>query len=610
MITIRRRRPARVPIYLAIALTLLFLWHTGLPVGWGTGDIIYNGIHYRKSGYDWGSLTLEYPLEKPLRTPPAGTPRDLPRVQYDFDGGSSSSSKNGWGEKKKGKKLSHDEDRDQERAKQIESRRAAVVHAFRRSWASYVDHAWTWDELTPVSGRGKNTFGGWAASMVDGLDSLWIMGMHDEFHRAVRAVAQLDWSNTTETAANMFETTIRHLGGLIGAYDLSGEPALLAKAVELGDMLYIGFDTPNRMPPFWFKFSDAKYGRQKVGERESSAAGCSLSMEFTRLSQLTGDPKYYDATERVKEFLVKTQDKSKLPGMWPMFMNYREEKVDESSFSIGAQADSLYEYLPKMHALLGGLDDGYEKLTSSSFDAIDKHILFRPILPNMTDILVPGNAFAHATSVDLTPEAQHLGCFAGAMYGLAGKLLGRNSYVTIGEKISRGCAWAYKVFPTGIMPEIMTFHHCAEPDHGACEWDEKKHGRPGVPGGVKQVRDGRYMLRPEAIESIFYMYRITGDDEWRDVAWDMFQAIQRATETPLAYSAIDNVNVQPGDTTKTDSMESFWFAETLKYFYLIFSPPDVLSLDDWVLNTEAHPFKRPKRMDHVETEAEIRGQSK
>ncbi|WYZ41687.1 hypothetical protein EsH8_V_000582 [Colletotrichum jinshuiense] len=604
MITIRRRRPARLPIYLGIALTLLFLWQTGLPTGWGTRELSFNGIPYRKSSYDWASLALEYPLDKPLRTPPRGSPVDLPPIQYDF--GANSGTKQG---QKKSKKLSHDEDRDREREQQIESRRAAVAHAFRRSWASYSEHAWTWDELSPVSGHGRNTFGGWAASMVDGLDSLWIMGMHDEFRRAVRTVALMDWSNTTETAANMFETTIRHLGGLISAYDLSGEPALLAKAVELGDMLYMGFDTPNRMPPFWFKFSDAKYGTQKVGERESSAAGCSLSMEFTRLSQLTGDPKYYDATERVKEFLVKTQKTSKLPGMWPMYMNYRQEKVDESSFTIGAQADSLYEYLPKMHALLGGLDNEYKELTVSSFDVINKHILFRPILPNKTDILIPGNVYVHSGSIDLTPEAQHLGCFSGAMYGLAGKLLGQESYVTIGEKISRGCAWAYKVFPTGIMPEIMTFYPCSEVDHGPCEWDEEKYAHADVPGGVKQVRDGRYMLRPEAIESIFYMYRITGDDEWRDIAWDMFQSIQRATETPLAYSAISDVNVQADKTNKMDSMESFWFSETLKYFYLIFSPPDVISLDDWVLNTEAHPFRRPKKTDRVETEAEIRRQA-
>ncbi|OLN85583.1 Mannosyl-oligosaccharide alpha-1,2-mannosidase [Colletotrichum chlorophyti] len=603
MITIRRR-PARLPIYVGIALTLLFLWKTGLPVTWSTSDLVLNGIRYRKSSYDWASLSLEYPIEKPFRSPPKGAPLDLPRVQYEFGDSVGHSST-----KTKNKKLSHDEDRDREREHQINSRRAAVVHAFRRSWDSYREHAWMWDELTPVSGHGKNTFGGWAASLVDGLDTLWIMGMHDEFRHAVRTVALLDWSNTTETAANMFETTIRHLGGLISAYDLSGEPALLAKAVELGDMLYMGFDTPNRMPPFWFKFSDAKYGKQKVGERESSAAGCSLSMEFTRLSQLTGDPKYYDATERVKEFLIKTQKNSKLPGMWPAFMNYREEKVEDGSFTIGAQADSLYEYLPKMHALLGGLDREYEELTVISLDVIDKHVLFRPILPNKTDILVPGNVFAHVNSVDLTPEAQHLGCFAGAMYALAGKLLKRDSYVATGEKISRGCAWAYQVFPTGIMPEIMTFYPCDKPNHGPCEWDSATHSRIGVPAGVKQVRDSRYILRPEAIESIFYMYRITGDDEWRDIAWDMFQSIRSATETQLAYSAISDVNVAPDQTIKTDSMESFWFAETLKYFYLIFSPPDVISLDDWVLNTEAHPFRRPKKTDRVETETEIRGQT-
>ncbi|KAF6831046.1 endoplasmic reticulum mannosyl-oligosaccharide -alpha-mannosidase [Colletotrichum plurivorum] len=602
MITIRRR-PTRLPIYLGIALTLLFFWHTGLPIGGSSPRVLsYDGIIYRKSSYDWGSLKLQYPHEKPLRTPPRGTPLELPRVQYDFAAGKSGGSK-------KGKKLSHDEDADREREQQIESRRVTVANAFRRSWASYSEHAWTWDELTPVSGHGKNTFGGWAASMVDGLDTLYIMGMHDEFKHAVRTVALIDWANTTESAANMFETTIRHLGGLISAYDLSGEPVLLAKAIELGDMLYMGFDTPNHMPPFWFKFSEAKYGTQSVSTHESSAAGCSLSMEFTRLSQITGDPKYYDATERVKEFLVKTQHDTKLPGMWPTFLNYREEKVDDSAFTIGAQADSLYEYLPKMYALLGGLDPEYEKLTTGSFDAINKHILFRPILPNKTDVLVPGNVFARTSSVDLTPEAQHLGCFAGAMYALAGKLLQDKSYLSIGEKISRGCAWAYKAFPTGIMPEIMTLHPCDKPDHAACEYDADVHSHIGMPPGVKDVRDGRYILRPEAIESVFYMYRITGDDEWRELAWDMFQAIQRATETPLAYSAISNVNVASADvTTKTDSMESFWFSETLKYFYLIFSPPDVVSLNDWVLNTEAHPFKRPKKTQGVKTEAEMRGQ--
>lgn len=100
-----------------------------------------------------------------------------------------------------------------------------------------------------------------------------------------------------------------------------------------------------------------------------------------------------------------------------------------------------------------------------------------------------------------------------------------------------------------------------------------------------------YEYRPEAIESVWYMYRITGDPAWQDKGWRMFEAIVRHTQTEIGHSAIDNV-LSP-NPSRTDEMESFWLDETLKYFYLLFSEPDVVSLDEWVLNTEAHFFKRP-----------------
>lgn len=104
------------------------------------------------------------------------------------------------------------------------------------------------------------------------------------------------------------------------------------------------------------------------------------------------------------------------------------------------------------------------------------------------------------------------------------------------------------------------------------------------------------MARPEAIESVWYMYRITGDPEWQEKGWRMFEAVVRATRTEAGHSAIRNVASTESSTSANDmedSMESFWLAETLKYFYLLFETPDVISLDEWVLNTEAHPFKRP-----------------
>jgi len=88
------------------------------------------------------------------------------------------------------------------------------------------------------------------------------------------------------------------------------------------------------------------------------------------------------------------------------------------------------------------------------------------------------------------------------------------------------------------------------------------------------------------------MYRITGDVKYQEVAWSMFAAIERAARTDISYAALSNVMVQ--NPPKIDSQESFWMCETLKYFFLIFSEPDLISLDEYVFNTEAHPLKRPK----------------
>lgn len=533
----------------------------------------YFGFKYVESSFDWSTLTQKHPVA--VLTPlPTASPKKLPKVQHDFSRDSKPSSS---------------------RTETLSKRQAEVEDAFLKSWESYKKYAWMYDELTPVSGAGKDTFGGWAATLVDTLDTLWIMGLKEEFKGAVAAVATIDWNGTKETACNFFETTIRHLGGLLSAYDLSKEPVLLGKAIELGDMLYAAFDTPNRMPPFWLDFQKAKNGQLVAGTHDPSASVASSALEFTRLAQLTGDNKYYDAIDRVTRLLEKTQSNTKMPGMWPTFFDMQTGDLSsERFFTLGALADSLYEYLPKMHAILGGLDPVYETLYRGSTEAVIKNILFRPMLPAKDDILFAGSSYVSPdTGPKLTAEGQHLTCFVGGMFGLGGKLFEIPEHVNLGEKLAKGCAWAYESMPTGIMPEIFTLLAC--PTLEACEWDEttwKADGNAQLPKGFKNVRDSRYLLRPEAIESIFLMYRMTGKEEYQDIAWKMFQSIKKFTETKHAFSAIRDITNT--GTDKLDSMESFWLAETLKYFYLTFSSPDLISLDEYVLNTEAHPLKRPE----------------
>lgn len=91
------------------------------------------------------------------------------------------------------------------------------------------------------------------------------------------------------------------------------------------------------------------------------------------------------------------------------------------------------------------------------------------------------------------------------------------------------------------------------------------------------------------------MYRITDDKIYQESAWRMFQSIQNITETKFANAALSDITATgiDGLPPKDDRMESFWLAETLKYFYLIFSDPSLISLDQYVFNTEAHPLQRP-----------------
>ena len=566
------RRLARVVLLAVIFITILSWLRTSPPhtQSQGTGTPPWNKypgsdplvstrppgarpeISFKPSSFNWSTVAEHHPVAS-IRPLPTTRPKQLPAIQHNFSD------------------YVHDDT--------TKRRQQVVRHVFIRNWNSYKKHAWLMDELAPVTGKGKTTFGGWAATLVDALDTLWIMDLHDDFHHAAAAAAQLDWAATQDTAVNVFETTIRHLGGLLSAYDLSREPALLTKAHELGNMLYLAFDTPNRMPPFWFNFDDARRGRQSAGSRDPSASPCSLTLEFTRLSLLTGDPKFADAVARIASFLESSQNDSKLPGLWPKWIDFASLSVArESSFTLGGLADSLYEYLPKMTALLGGgqppgTHPAYEEMYRKAMAAATEHLLFRPMIsdasPNGegTSALFLGDAYVRASGVERLPLAQHLGCFAGGMFALGSRLYKIPEHLGIGARLAVGCAWAYEAFPTGLMPEEFTMLACERVD-GECPVDEervkevkgkgkkgkKEGGRLPVEKGVRGVRDARYILRPEAVESLFVMWRVTGEEVWRERAWRMFGRVVEATETALANSAIEDVNVVE-ETTKLDSME-------------------------------------------------------
>ncbi|EMF08692.1 glycoside hydrolase family 47 protein [Sphaerulina musiva SO2202] len=473
------------------------------------------------------------------------------------------------------------------------NRLRAIKDAAKHAWKGYRDFGWGFDEVAPVSGVGKNSFNGWGATLVDSLDTLWIMGLKDEFEDAVNQTSYIDFTTSSRNDIPMFEVTIRYLGGLVAAYDVSGQKyrVLLDKAVELAEILYSAFDTPNRMPEtyYYWKPTFASNGH-RASTRVVLAELGTLSLEFTRLAQITKEPKYYDAVARITDALEEWQNKTRLPGMWPISVDASgcakpglraPGTTSAQTFTMGGQSDSVYEYLPKEYLLLGGHLDQYKTMYLNSMKPTIEKLMFRPMTPGDLDILISGevtiqNNYTTGEWYEThTPKAEHLTCFIGGMLAMGGKIFSLPEHVEIGRKLTDGCIWSYNSTTTGIMPESFFATPCNSTTE--CQWNET---------------DKKYILRPEAIESVFYMYRITGEQHWRDAGWEMFKAVEAHTRAEFGHSAIDDIS--KAHPEHVNGMESFWIAETLKYFYLLFDEEDKWSLDDWVLNTEAHFFRRPK----------------
>jgi mannosyl-oligosaccharide alpha-1,2-mannosidase len=298
-------------------------------------------IHWEKP-YEW------YPVpEESIIRLPTGKPTAIPAIQFAFAEESPA-------------------------AKEKRELRLAKVKAeAQRAWSGYKKYAWTHDELTPVTKRAKDPFCGWAATLMDALDTLWLMDLKDEFDDAVEAVKAIDFTTTPyREDIPVFETIIRYLGGLVGAYDVTGNDpkyrSLLDKAVELAEILMSVFDTPNRLPVLYYNWKPAYNINPKQASVSAGVAELgSMSMEFTRLAQLTGKHKYYDAIARITNAFEELQNRENgtaIPGVFP-------QQLDASGCNRTAPLPSTIENsseAAQKQASDAGLSDAPEGYESQS----------------------------------------------------------------------------------------------------------------------------------------------------------------------------------------------------------------------------------------------------
>jgi len=439
-----------------------------------------------------------------------------------------------------------------------EEAREAAQH----SWNGYREKAWGYDQIHPKKGT-PNTWFNLGLSIVEGLDTLWLLGLREEFDEAQTWIERhLDFEKAETKLDSFFEATIRLLGGLLGAHSLSQRPIFLKRAQELGDRLISawpeGAVLPNAQVDIGRNFSKHLTYR---GRSFSTAEVGSCQLEFRYLSQHTGDPTYAAfADQAFNAILAATPGK----GLVSANLLGNEKPVEEgSTITMGAHGDSYYEYLIKQ----------YLQTSQTEPHFLNKWLL---AMKEMEERLLQTSKeglmyIAKENDGSIVHEFDHLACFVAGMLmqGLNELPSGEvpESYRLVASNITHTC-WSLYDTKTGLPPEIMTFE-----------------------GGVKRIKrqDGFSLLRPEAAEAMYYMWYYTGDHKYREWAHKIVQSLNQVARVTYGYSSVKDVDSY--DPILMDGCESFFFAETIKYLYLIQADPELLPLDKYVFNTEAHPLR-------------------
>lgn len=491
------------------------------------------------------------------------------------------------------------------------ARQQSVKEAFIHAWSGYKRYAMGNDELMPLSQRGVDGLGGLGATVVDALDTAMIMGANEVVSEAGTWIEKHLLDRITKKGqVNLFETTIRVLGGLLSAYHLSiGEggsnlintgpkpTVYIETARNLADRLLSAFTSSPSPIPFSDVVLHDSSAHPAPDGLSSTSEVSTLQLEFNYLSAISGDPKYSMEAMKVLEHL---KTLPKVEGLVPIYISPQSGEFSGENIRLGSRGDSYYEYLLKVWLQQRkGRDSNSTYLYDMYEEAVKgiRHLLVRKSIPNG---LVFVGELPFGSKGAFSPKMDHLVCFLpgtlalGATKGFTKEKAMSNNLLNfedlenlkLAEDLAKTCFEMYSVTSTGLAPEIAYFH-------------TEEFSEAGLDGGNKSSKfindiiikhaDRHNLLRPETVESLFVLFRITEDPKYREWGWQIFEAFEKFTRVDTGgYSSLDDVTSIPPH--KRDKMETFFLGETLKYLYLLFGDSSVIPLDKFVFNTEAHPF--------------------
>lgn len=467
----------------------------------------------------------------------------------------------------------------------------AVKEAFQFAWDGYYTYAFPNDELHPISNGFGNSRNNWGASAVDALSTALIMGKTGVVKQILDFIPTIDYTQTA-TEVSLFETTIRYLGGMISSYELlkgplknlsndtNGIQALIDQSVNLANALKFAFDTPTGIPANNIYFTN----RSDDGSPTNGIATIgTLVLEWTRLADLTGITEYGTLSQRGESYLLdpKPAYNEPFPGLIGTYVGIENASfVDASGGWIGGD-DSFYEYLIKMWVYDPNRFQLYKDRWVAAVDSSIKYLASNPSSrPDLTYLAAYDNT-------TILKVSEHLACFNGGNFILGGNVLGRDEYVDFGLKLVDGCRNTYASTRTGIGPEIFSWNTTTLPANQSAFYSQNGFW----------LQNPTYDLRPEVMESYYYAYRQTKDPKYQEWAWEAFRAVNASARRGSGFTSIKNVNVAGGGAAG-DNQESFFFAELMKYAYLIFAEDAEYQVfggaggaNEWVFNTEAHPVR-------------------
>ncbi|ESP01710.1 hypothetical protein LOTGIDRAFT_139192 [Lottia gigantea] len=440
--------------------------------------------------------------------------------------------------------------------------RNQVLEMFDHAYKSYMNNAYPADELMPLSCKGRyrgtqpsrgdvdDSLGNFTLSLIDSLDSLAVLGKLDDFEEAIKLVIA-HTKFDADVIVSVFETNIRVLGGLLGGHVAAASfkrkkkcvewynDELLEMAREVGLRLLPAFNTTTGMP---YPRINLKKGISNVisSNCKDTCTACAGTMilEFAALSRLTGDPQFEVNAHKAMDYLWQQRHRS--TDLMGTVINIHNGDWIRRESGVGAGIDSYYEYVLKAYILLG--DESYLDRFNKHYDAVMKYVSQGPLL------------------VDVHMHKP--------------------------QSVSRNFMDALLAFWPGLQVLKGDIEPAVETHEMLYQVLQRHNFLPEAFTTDFRVHWGHHPLRPEFVESTYFLHKATGDPYYLEAGKKVVENLNQHARVKCGFAALKDVTSGKHE----DQMDSYVLAETFKYLYLLFSEKSdhILNVDDYVFTTEAH----------------------